>query len=165
MNRKGHIGTALVPLLALILVINALFVMDSFNGDISKVRAEIRATMNKVSVEHKFVKSTLNETIIKSIDLSKDKLANFGDSDFEKTFNESIKMLAEEKRASGLNTNVYAKIALGEYSLSFDSISGKYTLIVNDIFEQTNVANNEARYNYNLKVLFDMEKVISVESF
>ena len=158
MNRRGHLGTLLLVFGAFILVGYALHAMLSFGGDISKIKAELRALSGKSVAVHKDVLINIEKMVFKAI-------ASSTSVDFEKTFNECIKKLAEEKRASGLNMNVYAKLALGNYSLTFDSVTAKYTLVVNNVFEQTAVENNNVRYLYNLEILFDKSHVISVKSF
>lgn len=154
MNRRGHIGTMLLVIGALILVVSALYVMTRFGDDVSKVRSEMRSLSGKSSVGHKDVLVSVEKMVLMAVDSSTS-------VEFEKIFNESIKKFAEEKRASGVNANVYAKIALGEYSLNFDGTN--YVLIVNNVFENTGVGNNEVHYIYNLRVLFDKSSVISVD--
>lgn len=165
MNRRGHIGTLLLVIGALILVVSALYVMTRFGDDVSRVRSEMRSLSGKSSAVHENVLIDVEKIVNDAFVLSKDKLANFGDSEFEKLFNKSLKNLAGQERVSGLNMNVYARIALGNYSLNFDSVSGKYDLVVYDVFEQTNVENNNMRYVYNLEILFDKDHVISVKGF
>ena len=70
-------------------------------------------------------------------------------------------MSAEKERMNGLDANLYAKLALGQYSLNFDGVN--YALVVDGIFEQVIVEKNEAKYNYNLKILFNKTAVISIE--
>ena len=154
MNRKGHIGTFLMPIIALVLVVNALFVMITFNEDISKARAEIRASTSKMIAEHQLVRFNLNKSISDSI-LGADK------NDFEKTFNESLKDASLKYRTSETNTNLYAKLSLGDYSLTLKD--GKYELIVSEVSENYNLDNNEVTYAYSLKAIFDKTKVNSVK--
>ncbi len=157
MNRSGHIGTLLLVLGALVLVGVALFNMVNFSGDVSKIREELHLLSNEFIAVHEYNLLNIEMLVSKSIVSSKNSM------DFEDAFNVSLKSLAGLERVAGLNTNVYAKLALGNYSLNFDGVN--YTLVINDIFEQTNVKNNEGRYIYNLHVVFSKASVISMGVF
>src|SRR3989344_1389917 len=155
MNRRGHIGTMLMVFGALILVINALLVMQSFKFDISKTRADFRLTADKLEGIHEYIIKNVKNLTEEAIFISKDS------ADFENSFNNSLKVLAEKERMNGLDANLYAKLALGQYSLNFDGVN--YALVVDGIFEQVIVEKNEAKYNHNLKILFNKTAVISIE--
>lgn len=155
MNKKGHIGTLLLVFGALVLVVFALYSMISFNSDLSKKKAELRASSDFAEASHKFVLKGFEDILGKSISDSK------SSSEFEKSFNTSLKKYASEKRESGLNTNIYAKMVLGDYSLILKD--GKYELMIFDVFENYNMNNNEVRYSYSLKVIFDKNKVYLLE--
>lgn len=155
MNRKGHIGTFLISVLYLILAINLLFVMAIFNEDISLISGEIEVLNQKSEASHELVLFNLNSSISDSISSSRSA------TNFEKAFNESLKALAEQKRASGLNTNLYGKIATGNYTLTFSGL--RYELVVSDVFEDYKEGNNEVRYSYSMLAVFDKEKVISLD--
>ena len=155
MNRRGHIGTLLMVLGALILVINSLLVMQSFKFDISKTREDFRLTMDKSEGIHEYLIKNVKTITQESIKLSKDSI------DFERTFNDSLRGMAEKERTGGLDANIYAKLALGEYSLNFDGIN--YALTVNGLFEEINLEKNEVKYPYNLKIFFNKNSVISID--
>ena len=155
MNRKGNIGTALMPLLALILFVNALFVMNGFNEDFSKKKSELRILSDKSSTEHELIELKFKEAVLNSISASN------GSLDFESSFKSNLSSFAEVERVSGLNTNLYGKLANGEYSLI--SIDDRYELLIFDVFENYGYANNELKYAYSVKIIFDEMKVISFE--
>ena len=135
------------------IVINALFVMWTFGKDLGKSKAEIRAMTSKALAEHKLIEKNVREIVAEAIKLS-DK------NNFEESFNKSVKDIANRERFSGLSTNIYARFAHGEYTLSFDNIN--YVLTVNDVFENGLYGVNEVKYNYSMIVIFDKERVISV---
>lgn len=154
MNRKGHIGTALLPVLALILVINSFVVMSSFNSDVVKIKSEFGSLSGRANAEHNLIIENIEVGLNQSIELANITL-------FEQDLNKFVKEFANTKRDSSLNTNLYAKIALGNYSLLKNRDS--YELTVLDVFENYNLNNNEVAYSYSLKVVFDKDKVISIE--
>jgi len=155
MNKKGHIGTLLLVFGALVLVVFALYSMISFNSDLSKKKAELRASSDFAEASHKFVLKGFEDILGKSISDSK------SSSEFEKSFNTYLKKYASEKRESGLSNNLYAKLSLGDYSLTLKD--GKYELIVSEVSENYNLDNNEVTYAYSLKAIFDKTKVNSVK--
>ena len=159
MNRRGHIGTALIPVLALILVVNALFVMNGFNEGLGKARAEIRAVNSKALAEHKLIEQNVNASVWASIAIA----SSGGESNknFDNSFKKALSDVINQQRNSGINTNVYAKLANGEYSLKIDGKN--YVLIVSEVFDKTVLGVNEVTRFYSLKVVFDKSKLISIE--
>ncbi|MGV8131689.1 MAG: hypothetical protein ACP5N7_06340 [Candidatus Pacearchaeota archaeon] len=155
MNRRAHVGTVLLVIGAFLLVIASLFMMVSSNTDLSLIKAELRSSSDFAHVSHEYLLDSTNSIIVKAVSESKDSL------EFEKSFNESLKKYANEKRASGLNTNLYAKLSLGDYSVVFKD--GKYELLVTGIFENYNFKGNEIGYSYSLNVVFDRAGFISMK--
>ncbi len=161
MNRRGHLGTLLLVFGALILVSVSLFVMYDFGSEVDKHKSELRAVTSKSDALHKFLLKDFENMVFESITLSKGK----NELEFEKNFNESFKSIAfreREKKVRNINTNLYAQISLGNYSLKFVELSGKYELVVGDVFEKTDFENHEIKYLYSVKVIFDKEKIYSV---
>ena len=155
MNRKGHTGTVLLVIGAFFLVVFALYVMLSNNTDLTLIKAELRKPSDFAKASHEYLLNSTEDIIVKSITESK------SSADFEKSFNESLRRYASERRESGLNNNLYAKLSLGQYSLLLKD--GKYDLVVSGISENYNVNNNEINYAYSLKVVFDKDKVLSMK--
>ncbi|MBM3206697.1 MAG: hypothetical protein FJZ43_03705 [Candidatus Staskawiczbacteria bacterium] len=155
MNRKAHVGTIMLVIGAFLLVIFALYVMLSSNTDLSLIKAELRASSDFAEASHKFVLKGFGDIVDKSIFDSK------SSSEFEKSFNISLRKYASEKRESGLSNNLYAKLSLGDYSLTLKD--GNYELIVLGVSEKYNLDNNEVTYAYSLKAIFDKTKVNSVK--
>lgn len=153
MNRRGNIGTLMLVFGALILVIYALYVMISFNGSIGKNRNELRDISDKAEISHEAILDNVNKIVLSSIQASTNSV------NFEKSFKESLNVVALPYRNSGLNNNVYAKLAVGDYSLHFDG--SKYVLNASGMFEIYKSGQNEIRYDYSLDVLFDKTRVIS----
>lgn len=157
MNRRGHLGTVLLVFGALILVGYALFTMLSFEGNTREKNNELNIFSEMIKINHELAMMNINESVMDSIRLSKNS-DNFKDS-----FDKNLKKSASSKRDSTQNTNLYAKIDLGEYSLYFDGTN--YVLTIENIFEDTTIKFNEAKYNYSLIILFNKEGIISVKTF
>jgi len=153
MNRRGNIGTLMLVFGALILVIYALYFMISFNGNFGVSKNELRDISDKAEINHELILDNVNKMVLSSIQ------ASASSGNFEKSFNESLKGLAIPYRISGLDNNVYAKIAVGDYSLKFDGSA--YALSVNGLFESYKSGQNEIRYDYSASVLFDKTRLIS----
>lgn len=158
MNKRGHIGTALLPFIAFILIINAFYVMYTFNGKLDSYASELNSVVDLSLAEHESVKKNIVYSVSEAISSisSEDK----SDLKFEDAFKKALSEKIETYRSSGQNTNIYAKLSLGNYGLSFND--GIYTLTASDIFEDSKYSNNEIRYSYSLKVVFDKNKVVSV---
>lgn len=154
MNRRGNIGVLLTPFIAFILIVMALFNMITFNGNLSDERANLNILALKSDKNHNLIERNLKEITLISIQNSRNS------ADFVLAFNESLKRLASEKRTSETTNNLYAKIALGEYTIKETALG--YELIVPDIFEDYSVSNNELRYYYSIAVLFDKDRLISI---
>lgn len=153
MNRKGHIGTALIPFLFLVLIVNALIVMYGFSSEVDKTKAPVRLLIGKSYEGHENILNWINKSVTESL-LSVDK------TNFENSFKSKFSELANGIRDSELNTNLYAKIALVDYSFVLDD--GRYNIVVKDVFETNVIENNEMKYNYSLTVLFDDSKVLDI---
>lgn len=155
MNRKGHVGTIMLVIGALLLVISSLFMMVSSNTDLTLIRSELRASSDFAEASHDYLIKDIREVLNKLLSESRNS------TNFEVSFNASLKKYASEKRSSGLNNNLYAKLALGDYSLL--SSDGKYELLISEISENYNLNNNEIKYSYSLKIVFNKDGEISVE--
>lgn len=155
MNRRGHTGTIMLVIGAFFLVVFALYMMLSNNTDLSLIKSELRFASDYSTASHSLLIKEFKDIIFKSISEAKSSV------DFEKSFNESLKKYAAEKRVSGLSNNLYAKIVLGEYSLVLKDV--RYEIVVSGISENYNMNNNEVSYSYSLKIVFDKNQVISIE--
>ncbi len=155
MNRRAHVGTVLLVIGAFLLVITSLFMMVSSNTDLSLIKSELRSSSDFAEANHEFLLESTESIIVKSIMESKDSL------EFEKSFNESLKKYATEKRGTGLNNNLYAKLSLGDYSIVLKD--GRYEILILEISENYNLNNNEIKYSYSLNVVFDKVEFISMK--
>jgi len=152
MNNKGQIGSVLMVFGALILVVIALLAMLSFKEGVDNSRIQLKSLSESAIAKHNYLKNDFNSLVLESIESSKES------NNFENSFNESLKELAEAKRSSNQNNNFYAKLALGDYSLSFEN--GNFRIIIFELFEDYSVKNNELRYNYSFNILFNKEGIL-----
>jgi hypothetical protein len=157
MNRQGHVGTILLVIGAFILMVFALYTMISNNTDLTKIKTELRNPTDQANVNHEFILKNAYNIINQSAFESKNAL------DFEKSFNELVRKYAFDLRESGLNTNLYAKLSLGNYSLT--SNESNYEILISDVKENYNLGNNEIMRSYSLKVIFDKDGIVSLEEY
>lgn len=159
MNRKGHIGTLLLVLGALVLVTAGLFAFSSFGNKIKLKDAEFRGLSLESKQMDSLVKNGVREIVSKSILSSKDS------SDFELSFNNSLKRLSEIERIGSTysDNNVFAKIAKLNYILKNEG--SNYTLEIKDLFYAVKSEDglNVITRNFALRVIFDKERVVSVD--
>jgi hypothetical protein len=128
MNKRGHIGTALLPFIAFILIINAFYVMYTFNGKLDSYRSELNSVVGLSIAEHESIKENIISSISEAISsVSSEDRSN---GRFEDAFKKALSENIETYRSSGQNTNVYAKLSLGNYSLSFSDEVYTLTVII-----------------------------------
>ena len=159
MNKKGHLGTILLVFGALILVITALMSFSNFGNESNYRRDRLRGLS--------FNNENMEKSIFKEIDLIVKQSIDFAkfSSDFENDFKISFAKLAEQERGSDkfASNNVFVKIANSDYA---SSNNGKnYTILMKDLFYITESADklNKITNSFSLKIVFDKEKVISIE--
>ena len=73
MNRRGHLGTVLMVLGALILVGYALMVMFNFEGNTHEKNNELNIFSEMIETNHELAMMNINELVMDSIRLSKNK--------------------------------------------------------------------------------------------
>ncbi|MGV8142424.1 MAG: hypothetical protein ACP5NS_02195 [Candidatus Pacearchaeota archaeon] len=159
MYRKGHVGTLLLVLGALILSVAGLFSFYSFGEDVRLKNVEFRELSLESKKMDSLIENGVQRIILSSLSLSKNSLA------FEAKFNDSLKELAQAERVDSKygNNNVFAKLANLDYILSYDG--KEYTLNAKNLFYTVKSSNglNSITRKFDLKVVFDKEKIISVK--
>ncbi len=159
MNRKGHIGTLLLVVGALILVTTALYSFYSFGGKVKLKDSEFKGLSLEAKQNNFLIKEGVNKIVLGSIVLSKNSV------EFELAFNNSLRTLAQNERISDKYTdnNVFAKLANLDYSLINNGF--QYTLEVNGLFYKVKSSDslNIINRDFGLKIVFTKEKVVSVD--
>ena len=158
LNRRGHIGTVLMVFGALILVITALFAFNRVGDSASSYRVNLRTLSQKSLEDNRYIQLAVKQIFNEAIRVST------GSPNFEADLKKQLSANSQEFSASGQDTNVFAKIVTGEYSLVNNE--KEYTFLIKDLFYTTLSEDglNKITKNFALKIKFDKEKVLSVET-
>ena len=155
LNRRGHIGTLLMVIGALVLVIAALFSFVGFKDEVVKTKQELRQLSFEINYDFSITKATLESIILKSIETAKT------GADFKGKFEESLKTNANLERNSDVNNNLFGKLANGDFVINTEG--NGYILKVQDLQIKNELGKNEVIYHFDLAVKFDKNKVISID--
>ncbi len=156
LNRRAHIGTLLMVLGTLVLVVTGLVSFHKFNLNSDSLQKNFREITSDSLTNHRIYLLGIKEIFSEAISKNKDSF------DFENDFKNSIIVLAKEKRVSGQDTNIYAELALGHFTLT--SQNGKYNLLASSVSDKNSVEYNSIKYAYSLEVVFTKDKVLSVNT-
>ncbi len=160
MNRKANVlADLLLDFGALILVVTALFYFYSFGDEVKIKDSDIRGLSLDASKASPLINNGLIQMTSKAISLSEKA------QDFETSFKENLKNLAQVKREDKIypDNNVFAKIVNLDYSLIDNG--DKYVLDMKDNFYSVKSTDglNTITKRFDLEIVFNKEKIISVE--
>ena len=158
MNRKGHIGTLLMVLGALILVSVALFSFNSFGKVVEQRQFELRGLSLEAKQMERLVNNGVEKIILETINSVKTS------QNFETDFKIKLKELAEIERKDieYLDNNVFAKLVNSEYSLIKEGEN--YILLLENLFYSAKSPDGleSITRNFSLHVIFTKEKILVV---
>lgn len=137
-NRRGHIATMMLFVVALVLVVFTIFVFLSSSGDYENKSGKISDLLDLVSFEESYVPVILEEIVGEAFEM---------EGDFEENF---LKMAAKRDVYKGGMGNVFLKIREKDYDLDVDA----GTLRIEGVFVKGNVGNHEMTRNFDLIVSF-----------
>ncbi|MCX8158929.1 MAG: hypothetical protein N3D20_01410 [Candidatus Pacearchaeota archaeon] len=141
MNKKGDVPSVIIIVVALALVISALFVFLSFNGSLR-------------------VNSEKTDQIMRTIDLGegyvKSKAKFFAEESIKRNGNIREDFIAISK-ASEINVvefgNFFARVRNGEFK--FEKNNGKYVLEIKDLFVEEEFDYNRVTRHFDICMEFD----------
>lgn len=149
LNTKGHIGTWLLLVGALVLVMSAWFTFLSFSNDFNDDASAIREASWRAKEDARYIEIILPEITKRAIEKA-DK------NNFIQSFNNSLMKEAEKIGViSGISGNFFAKIKNGEYEIREGQ--GRYQILLNDIYVGSRIENNEINRTFRLEVNFTKE--------
>lgn len=152
MNRRGHIPTILLFVLALALVLTAWWTFLSYGKNLEVAGNSINEAIINLNFKQDYVESSLRKMIEDSIALS-DK------NDFLDSFNRVLKEQVTEEKRTGDFGNLFGRIKNGDYDLVLQE--GRYNLSVGEVFVSSKVGKNELRRKFDLNILFDENGLLS----
>ena len=155
MNKKGHVPTILLFIIALVLILTAWFTFFTIKSDIGERANEIAKLVGDLEFDERYVFAVFERSIDKAIDKAdKD---NFKQS-FEDNFVDIVGKVGGISSVSNTDSNFFEKISKKEYVLTPED--DEYTLIIEDVFISSHVGKNEIKRPLSLSVRFDKNGII-----
>lgn len=152
LNRKGHIPTAMLLIVAIILIIAAWFSFVNVEREISGRSDGVSEAVKNISSDYDYV----NELFLRSIE---DSIEDSRGAGFEIVFNETFfERIERIESVSEVSGNFFGKIRNRDYRFYRDQ--GVYFLEVDDVFVQSSSGANEMRIDFNLSARFDESGII-----
>ena len=152
MNKKGHVPTILLFIIALVLILTAWFTFFTIKSDIGERANEIAKLVGDLEFDERYVFAVFERSIDKAIDKAdKD---NFKQS-FEDNF---VDIIGKVESVSDVSGNFFEKVGKKEYALTPED--DEYTLIIEDVFISSHVGKNEIERPLSLSVRFDKNGII-----
>lgn len=152
MNKRGHVPTILLFVIALVLVLAAWFTFFTIKSDIGERANEITKLVSDLEFDERYVFAVFERSVDKAIDKAdKD---NFKQS-FEDNF---VDIIGKVESVSDVSGNFFEKVEKKEYALTPED--DEYTLIIEDVFVSSHVGKNEIKRPLSLSVRFDKNGII-----
>jgi hypothetical protein len=153
MNRKGHVPTILLFVIALILVLTAWFTFFNIKGEVDEEAREISQVIANLNSEERYVSAVFERLIDKAIEKSDEE--NFKES-FEVSF---VEIVGNVEEVSDVKSNFFEKVDRGEYEVVEENIEGVlvYNLTIEDVFVISQVEKNELKAGFDLSERFNEE--------
>lgn len=145
MNKKGHVATFLLFLIAVILVVASIYSFLSFRNDFQGISDNFYLGINSLEFKEKYVREIFNEAVLESARL------NEGKQNFVELFNVDFMRIATEKDLrTDITGNFFAKVRNGEYELEYDGKNGVYTIVLRDVFVDSLSESSHMLKNFDL---------------
>jgi len=156
MNKKGHVPTILLFIIALVLILSAWFTFFTIKSDIGESANEITKLVSDLEFDERYVFAVFERSVDKAIDKAdKD---DFKQS-FENNFTDIISKVESISSISREDSNFFEKVERKEYSL--DPEDGGYIFTIEDVFVSSHVGKNEIRREISLSIRFNEIEIIS----
>jgi len=153
LNKRGHIGTTLMVLGALVLVIATLYSFAIFSDKTGEEKEKLNEFFSSFSFEQKYVPIVFEDMIKEAIDEAK------SEEDFMIGFGSSLKKIAERRRDETRKTNLFAKIINEPLNLS--KRENNYFLVLDDVFVKFEEGKNVIERKFNFEIVFNETKIVS----
>jgi hypothetical protein len=159
LNKRGHIGTTLLVFVAFILIVVTLFVFVSFDNEVGRRGQLVREIHSGYDYEGRYLEKDLR-VFIKSAILDLKESENF-----KEDFLIALKKFAGEKdrgnSGNNFRTNLYGRIInVGKVE---EVGTGIYDLVIEGVFIEKKTEAVVLKTTFDLRVRFDMGKIISFE--
>jgi hypothetical protein len=155
MNRKGHMGTILMPIGTFALVVVVLLVAGSFNSSFGEENLEIENLNAKFKLDKEQIEEVCEFAVMGAIEVAdKDK--------FKKNFEENFASIVNELDRPGQRPgNFFGLIRNGDF-LVISEGEGVYRLVIEgiEISSKSSSGNSEIRRSFDLVKRFDSTGVL-----
>jgi len=153
LNKRGHIGTTLMVLGALVLVIAALYSFAIFSDKTGEEKEKLKDFISEFSFEQKYVSIVFEDMVKEAIDEVKP------EEDFMISFNSSLKKIAERRRNPERKTNLFAKIINEPLNLTL--LEDNYVLVLDAVFVKFEEDKSVIERKFNFEIIFNETGIIS----
>lgn len=143
-NKRGHLPTILVFVVALVLCTSALLAFVSFGNNFGHLSKELADTTTEADFSEKY--------IISSAAAIAEESAKVGSGQTKQEF---MRIANERDLRLEAEGNFFGKIRAGEFE--FDKQGNEYVLKIDGLFVQSQRGENKIKRNFNVLMRFDME--------
>ena len=153
LNRRGHIGTTLMVLGALVLVIATLYSFAIFSDKTGEEKEKLNEFISSFSFEQKYVPIVFEDMVEEAIEEAK------FEEEFSESFKKYLKKIAERRRDEKRKTNLFAKIVKEPINLT--ERGNNYVLILDEVFVKLEEDKSVVKRKFNFEILFNRAGIIS----
>jgi len=153
LNRKGHIGTTLMVMGALVLAISTLYSFAIFSDGTTEEREKLDDFFSSFSFEQKYVPIVFEDMVKEAIEEVNH------DGEFSESFEIYLKKIAERRRDEERKTNLFAKII--NEPLDLIKKETTYVLVLEDVFVKFEEDKSVIERRFNFEIEFSEFEIIS----
>ncbi len=153
LNKKGHVGTILMVLGAIVLVVTTLFSFSIFSDNAANEKTKLNYFISEFSFEQKYISVVLKDMVEEAI------YETNAEDNFTNEFENSLKEIALRRRDSDRKTNLFGKLI--NEPLNLTSRESDYILSVNNIFVKLEKDKNFIERDLNITLVFNESEVLS----
>ena len=152
LNRKGHVGTILMVLGAIVLVVTTLFSFSIFSEITGGEKIKLNYFISEFSFEQKYSSIVLKDMVREAILEAKEK------ENFEKEFENELKKIAERRRSPEIS-NLFGKIINEPFELT--KLNNNYIWTMDEVFINVEQDKSYIERKFNFKIEFNKSQTIS----
>ena len=156
-NKKGHLPTIFLFVIAITLIFFSLFIIFSFKNNVEDEGKSVIKLIQNLEYDEKYVPEIFERMVSESLERA-DK------SNFRTSFESNLIEISESINSfSTVSGNFFEKIEQGDYDLvpKFENNEVIYTLNIKDIKVESTIQNHKIERTFDLSITFDEEGIIS----
>ena len=156
-NKKGHLPTIFLFVIAITLIFFSLFIIFSFKNNVEDEGKLVIKLIQNLEYDEKYVPEIFERMVSESLERA-DK------SNFRTSFESNLIEISESINSfSTVSGNFFEKIEQGDYDLvpKFENNEVIYTLNIKDIKVESTIQNHKIERTFDLSIIFGKDGVIS----